>query len=329
MAPFAVSWFFMLSGFIIAYNYPTLPDNQGRTDFLISRVARLWPVHLVTLLFGLTLTDERRWLFWHATLTQTWFTSSGAANAYNGPSWSVSNEIFFYLIYVALLLPPRWLRVVVIVVPISVAIVLPYGHGCFLPPTDPDSTAGGSSCNTLIAQFPPARLIEFLAGVALFHLRPRIPQIIGLSLFVLVFFNFLPTFGSQYSLLSYFVREIEIIIGGGALIAALSRDGWLSKVLSVRPLIIGGEISYAVYMTHMLVILALAPHMKAFDAASAFVVIALVTLALSASLFYCLERPVRNAAKKWTRARTRAKVGDPAPSHTSTVSFVSQRPSAV
>ena len=32
MAPLAVSWFFVLSGFIIAYNYPELEPRRGRTD---------------------------------------------------------------------------------------------------------------------------------------------------------------------------------------------------------------------------------------------------------------------------------------------------------
>ena len=47
MAGVAVSWFFVLSGFIIAYNYPELSTNKQRRDFLILRVARLWPVHCV------------------------------------------------------------------------------------------------------------------------------------------------------------------------------------------------------------------------------------------------------------------------------------------
>jgi peptidoglycan/LPS O-acetylase OafA/YrhL len=49
MGPLAVSWFFMLSGFIIAHNYPTLSTNQERRKFLALRIARLWPVHAVIL----------------------------------------------------------------------------------------------------------------------------------------------------------------------------------------------------------------------------------------------------------------------------------------
>jgi peptidoglycan/LPS O-acetylase OafA/YrhL len=53
MAPLAVSWFFVLSGFIIAYNYPALSTNKQRRDFLILRVARLWPVHTAILTVAL------------------------------------------------------------------------------------------------------------------------------------------------------------------------------------------------------------------------------------------------------------------------------------
>src|SRR5258708_18589724 len=55
MASLAVSWFFVLSGFIIAYNYPTLDTNRERRNFLVLRIARLWPVHAVILTSALML----------------------------------------------------------------------------------------------------------------------------------------------------------------------------------------------------------------------------------------------------------------------------------
>jgi peptidoglycan/LPS O-acetylase OafA/YrhL len=294
MGQYAVSWFFMLSGFIIAYNYPTLPDNQARRNFLISRIARLWPVHLVTLSAAVMLFDERRWLFWQATLTQTWFTHAGAANAYNGPSWSVSNEIFFYLTYVVLLLPARWQRASAIVLPLVIAAALITWNDCW-------SVTGTANCNATVYQFPPSRLIEFLAGVALFHWRPKIPQVVGLAVFAAIFLNLMPAPQTQSVPLQLLVRQVEIIIAGGALITALSHDGWLSSLLSVKPLVVGGEISYSIYMTHQLVMLALLPRMPAINLTTEFVIVAGITLALSAALFYVVERPVRDAAKSWMR----------------------------
>jgi peptidoglycan/LPS O-acetylase OafA/YrhL len=101
MGPLAVSWFFVLSGFIIAYNYPELSTNKQRRDFCILRVARLWPVHCVVLKAAVSflyvtkngyLLRHEDWLFYHYTLTQTWTMNADIATGYNGPSWSVSNE---------------------------------------------------------------------------------------------------------------------------------------------------------------------------------------------------------------------------------------------
>jgi hypothetical protein len=42
-----VSFFFVLSGFVLAYNYPKLHGPEIRR-FLILRVGRIWPAHIVT-----------------------------------------------------------------------------------------------------------------------------------------------------------------------------------------------------------------------------------------------------------------------------------------
>lgn len=45
-----VSFFFVLSGFILAYVHPTIGSMQEVKAFLWNRVARIWPAHLVTLM---------------------------------------------------------------------------------------------------------------------------------------------------------------------------------------------------------------------------------------------------------------------------------------
>jgi peptidoglycan/LPS O-acetylase OafA/YrhL len=99
-----VSLFFMLSGFILTYNY--LPRTFTRADFWHARFARIWPMYMVGLALGLP-------AFFHSvaqrgvpgfssaimslTLTQAW--NPKTAVAWNAPGWSLSCEVFFYLLF--------------------------------------------------------------------------------------------------------------------------------------------------------------------------------------------------------------------------------------
>jgi peptidoglycan/LPS O-acetylase OafA/YrhL len=98
MAPMAVAWFFVLSGFIIAHNYPVLDNGKARLDCFLLRVARLWPVHAAILTFGIAFGmfyPSAQWLLFHYTMTQSWSLSPDIAGGYNGPAWSISVELFF------------------------------------------------------------------------------------------------------------------------------------------------------------------------------------------------------------------------------------------
>jgi peptidoglycan/LPS O-acetylase OafA/YrhL len=319
MATLAVSWFFVLSGFIIAYNYPKLSTNKQRTDFLILRFARLWPVHCVILTAGLALSlfyPNRHWLFFHYTLTQAWTMNPDIASGYNGPSWSVSTELFFYIAYVGMLAPWRWLRILVVLVPIGIGTALPIAHGCFLPIDTAGSTAGSPQCYYLVFQFPPGRLIEFVSGVVIYRMNLRIPQVLGLAAAGAVFGCFIPPIpwlGNDLLSLMI-VRELQLVAAGGALIASLARDGWLSRLLSFRPLVIGGEISYSIYMTHQVVNFAVLPHINGQDLWLTFLLVTSLTLASSAFLFYFVEAPVRDAVKARLKRRTSAIPGRTKPS---------------
>jgi peptidoglycan/LPS O-acetylase OafA/YrhL len=315
MGTLAVSWFFVLSGFIIAYNYPELSTNKQRGDFLILRVARLWPVHCVVLTVAVSflyitkngyLLRHADWLFFHYTLTQTWTMNADIANGYNGPSWSVSTELFFYFAYIGMLAPQRWFRIFVVVIPIAIGVALPIAHGCFLPSDNPASTAGSPHCNLLVFQFPPARLIEFASGVMIYRMNLRVPQWIGLALAAAVFGCLIPPIPwiGYDPLVLAVEREIMLVAGGGALIASLVRDGWLSRLLSFRPLVIGGEISYSIYITHQIVNLGVLPHFQGLNLLLTFLLYIVITITCSAFLFYFVEAPVRDAVKSRLKKRT-------------------------
>ncbi len=117
-----VDFFFVLSGFVLAHVY--LPKiRQGRFEywnFLVRRVGRVYPLHVLTLVFTLavaviaaktgvtyTVWDLGAWmalpkgeilrgLFTHVTLIHAWGSTDGLL--FNLPSWSISAEWFAYLL---------------------------------------------------------------------------------------------------------------------------------------------------------------------------------------------------------------------------------------
>jgi peptidoglycan/LPS O-acetylase OafA/YrhL len=110
-----VELFFVLSGFILSHVYlQGFGDRSFRyADFLWARLARVYPVHLATLvgmgalvggalLLGVQAGDKA--LVWSSlpaqlTLTQAW--GLGLHGGWNHPSWSISAEWFAYLTFPA------------------------------------------------------------------------------------------------------------------------------------------------------------------------------------------------------------------------------------
>lgn len=114
--------FFVLSGFVIHYNYSaTIPRPGGLRAFFVARFARLYPLYIVLFLLEFVYgfltgrsacghlgdaTGQFMGLFYYLTMTQSWIygiiCNSSLTYQY-GPisavTWSISVEMFFYLVY--------------------------------------------------------------------------------------------------------------------------------------------------------------------------------------------------------------------------------------
>ena len=115
--------FFVLSGFVIHYNYgklfATMRFRWAAAQFLGARIARLYPLLLACLAVGLIVDGTYQWIHPHPiwwlelvggflTMTQSWFyiivfddQRLLMSNAFC-LGWSISTEFFFYLAYLAL-----------------------------------------------------------------------------------------------------------------------------------------------------------------------------------------------------------------------------------
>lgn len=101
VGPSAVSFFFILSGFVLTWSYrPGTPD----TTFYRRRFARIAPAHLVTatvtaLLFLSLHIHLSPGALLSIPLLQSWFPTSSVYFGLNAVSWSLGCEVFFYALF--------------------------------------------------------------------------------------------------------------------------------------------------------------------------------------------------------------------------------------
>ena len=99
----AVSLFFLLSGFILAYTYEGQIDgSNGRWRFWEARFARIYPVYLLSLIVAIDTSAPVGIGTRLACLTmiQAWNPAlPHLAGAWNMPAWTLSVEAFFYLCF--------------------------------------------------------------------------------------------------------------------------------------------------------------------------------------------------------------------------------------
>ena len=250
----AVDLFFMLSGFVIWYNYAARIAAGGMIElraFLWRRFARVWPLHgaillgfvALALLFEATgrSTAGYRWaeLPLHVVLLQNWgFTG---ALAWNHPAWSISTELAAYLAFPALVAAqqrtptaPRLLGLLTAALALADwALFAAHGH------------------TTLGADVPGLGLwrclIEFTMGCAMCQLwqawreLPRAAAI-GFASFVAWAISGLLLGLPETAL-------VPVLFFTGLLALALDR-GSAARLFGGRVLTYLGEISYSTYLAH-------------------------------------------------------------------------------
>ncbi len=100
-----VSFFFVLSGFILAHVYSSLDEPGAVRRFFSARIARVWPAHLFTFLvvvllhLGHGMRETTAVGFANATMLHAIVPMAGYYFSFNSVSWSISTEFFFYLAF--------------------------------------------------------------------------------------------------------------------------------------------------------------------------------------------------------------------------------------
>ena len=306
----AVDVFFLLSGFVIWLNYgERLRGRRAAADFLVRRIARIWPLHAAMLLFALALaglllaTGRAAWNFplaelpLHVLMIQNWgFTPR---LSWNNPAWSISCEWAAYLLLplATWLVParrlPTWALAGAALAPLLLLFALL-------------RTTGDPSLGQDIVRFGlPRCLAEFACGAMLCALWKRwwgeARAEIGCAIAGIV------------ALSGWASGAPEILafpFASATLLLALALGAERARhPLSGRAIHWLGEISYATYLSHFLLFFAvkLVLVKDEHDAAPwAIALYLLLVLAASAALYHGVERPAQRwMLRRWKRRTVR------------------------
>ncbi|MFF8726903.1 acyltransferase family protein [Streptomyces sp. NPDC015171] len=288
-----VSFFFVLSGFVLTWS--ARPRDRALA-FWRRRVARVYPVHLVTLavafVLARTLTHQApptpKQAVANALLLHSWWHPWW--QTLNPVSWSLACEAFFYAAFPLLILLLRRLgaRGCTALGALVVAAVLVLGRA-----------EAHHWWTQSIYSFPAARLPEFVLGAVAARLvllgRWRGPGLeASLALAVIGYF-LVPQVTTGFS------ATVCTIVGFALLIpaAAVADLHGLPSLWRRRRMVRLGELSFAFYMIHLLVlragttVLGTRPHFGVLAGTAVTAVAFAVSLALSWVLYEAVERPAR------------------------------------
>jgi peptidoglycan/LPS O-acetylase OafA/YrhL len=330
---FSMSLFFVLSGFVIHYNYAR-SFSEDRTSiaakrFLVARFARLYPLYFVGLVLSLCFISKSHLpsigvTLACLTLTQTWFNMHGAVGDIIGGSWSISTEVFLYLLFIPLAAvlarvvnPLRWIAYLSGAAIMLLATVYWFKDelNLLLSPIVITNTKISSTPFEWIVYFSPLiRAFEFFMGTLaaqfiMSHDRRRpesgtSSRIIAGCVLWMLFVGLVV--GPHYrigvidALLRTFLWTPAIVIS----IILICRDDtpW-SRFLSRPFMVAAGDISYSVYLLQAFVFVALSRSFPEYHGAFPILARAIfavpITTALSYGTFHLLESPARD----WIRRR--------------------------
>ncbi|CAN7341471.1 MULTISPECIES: acyltransferase family protein [Pseudomonas] len=282
-----VSFFFVLSGFILSYVYSGRMGSVGLYNFYTSRFSKIWPPHILTfvLLVVLIPTNEG-WIIalLNASLLQSVVPIPAYYFSFNSVSWSISAELFFYAAFPLLMagLNKNWhikLVALLLLGGVGAYIIDLSGVNYYSPDKWTEFSAHG-----LAYISPLFRIQEFFMGMLLFKVFDYIKgwKWFGFALCTVleilcvagvILFTQGIAEAIAYSLIGIennasgeFWSHCTLGVFFGLVIVCFAiNKGLISQILRLRLFVVLGEISFSMYLVHQIVFRFYRAHRNMFE----------------------------------------------------------------
>lgn len=328
-----VSFFFVLSGFILTHVYRRLASVEDRRRFYLARFARIWPLHVACIILVYVFLGSPTRVGTYDTLPigllnlallQAWIPQYQTFFSYNAVSWSLSVEAFFYALFPVIIWRFRkhgglWVLGSVLAICVLALIARAADAGPF------DTTRANFILPGFMYVNPAARLLEFVAGIGTAHIwiasrgwlngsraRANVVQLLAvLAIFLAYYFAH---FAARQFRLAGSIELAEWVRVGGAtflasaflIYAFAANRGFLRAIFASPILVYLGRISFAIYLFHLIPINVrnLNPErFAAYENLSGLVIVVAFVIVMSAALHHLVEEPCRCAITGRRRRR--------------------------
>ncbi len=323
-----VSFFFVLSGFILAYVYADSMMSVGLSRFFVSRFSRIWPAHMTAFFLVLILLPSSSWTHgaenpWlvgvlNVALLHSLVPVPAYYFSFNAVSWSISTEMLFYLFFPLLVASLRdtWF--------VKLVLLLVVGFVCVWLVDFFDVNYYSSAKLTVFSGHgvayigAAARIQEFYIGVLFYLLYEfllkrgvlwgrwagtcvevvAIGSLVFLPSVVAVLYKFS---GPGNSAVSEYLSHLVAGFWFGCIVLCFSlNSGFLSIFLSKKWFFVLGETSFSIYLLHQIIFTYYFSRRGLFESMPSmvlFCVLLVVTFVLAYIVWRFVERPANTALK--------------------------------
>ncbi|HEY0285453.1 MAG TPA: acyltransferase [Pseudomonas sp.] len=248
-----LNFFFVLSGFVLAHTYG-MKANLTFKAFFISRVFRLYPLHLVML--GVFISFELvRWIAYkqgfylnnvpftglfapseilpNLFLVQAWTTLTETMS-FNYPSWTISIEFYIYMLFGGLCMFAMRTRFMLFACISLVMFMLIFMDSDLLV----ERALQGLSC--------------FFAGNIVYLVYLYIHDKFVPSPWIMTVLECALMYATYWIVMNDFDYRSPIgsLVFCGLVLLFAFEGGWVSTLLKTRVFVLLGTLSYSIYMTH-------------------------------------------------------------------------------